>query len=126
VKHPIQPLAKDKQGVMRFKENAIVRHLLDNGGIDLNKLAMLDFSKDDRIQFAQLIGYSLSGFAELSYVDNESYEAAELMSRKKVSAADARAKSNAALLASIRKALRKPVSELYGIHPDDLTNREDE
>jgi hypothetical protein len=125
MKHPIQPLAKDKDGVLRFKENAIVRHLLDHGGIDLNKLAVMDFGNDDRIQFAQLIGYSLSGFGELSYVDNESYEAAELMSRKKITAEDARAKTNATLLTSLRKALREPMSELYGIHPDDLSNRED-
>lgn len=125
MKHPIQPLVKDKDGVLRFKGNAIVRNLLDHGGIDMNKLAAMDFSKDDRIQFAQLIGYSLSGFGELSYVDNESYEAAELMSRKKITPEDARAKTNATLLTSLRKTLREPMSELYGIHPDDLSNRED-
>lgn len=127
MKHPIQPLAKDKDGVIRFKENAIVRHLLDHGGIDMNKLSVMDFSKDDRIQFAQLIGYSLSGFGELSYVDNESYVAAESMSRKKkITAEEARAKHNATLLTSLRKALREPISELYGIHHDDLITREDE
>ena len=30
MKHPIQPLEK-KDGVLRFKQNAIVRHLLDHG-----------------------------------------------------------------------------------------------
>lgn len=62
---------------MRFKANAIVRHLLDNGGIDLNAIAMLSFSQEDREQFAQLIGYSLSGFGELSYVSDETYNAAD-------------------------------------------------
>lgn len=121
MKHPIQPLAKDKQGVLRFKGNAIVQHLLDHGGIDMNKLAVLDFSKDDRIQFAQLIGYSLSGFGELSYVDNESYAAAEAMSKKGMSPAAARAKHNSDLLKSLRQALREPMAELFEVHPDDLT-----
>jgi hypothetical protein len=62
---------------LRFKANAIVRHLLDNGGIDLNAIAMLSFSQEDREQFAQLIGYSLSGFGELSYVSDETYNAAD-------------------------------------------------
>ena len=28
MKHPVQPLEKDKQGILRFKENRIVRFLL--------------------------------------------------------------------------------------------------
>lgn len=57
---PIQPIEKDANQTLRFKANAIVKYLLDNGGIDMNKLAVLDFSVEDRQQFAQLIGYSLS------------------------------------------------------------------
>lgn len=34
--HPIQPLEADKQHSFRFKENKIVKHLLDHGGIDMN------------------------------------------------------------------------------------------
>ena len=75
--HFTQPLKKDAQGVIRFKANEIVRYLLDNGGIDLNQLACLDFTDEDRQQFAQLIGYSLSGYGELSYVSDEAYDAAE-------------------------------------------------
>jgi hypothetical protein len=37
----------------------------------------MDFSDEDRIQFAQLVGYSLSGFSELSYIDDATYEQAE-------------------------------------------------
>lgn len=48
-------------------------HLLDNGGIDMNKLACIDFSDKDREQFAQLIGYSLSGLGELSYASDDAY-----------------------------------------------------
>lgn len=69
--HPVQPLVIDDHGVLRFKSNGIVRYLMDNGGIDMNKIAMLDFSQEDREQFAELIGYSHSGFADLSYVSDE-------------------------------------------------------
>lgn len=75
-KHPIQPLYKDPYGVMRFKENKIVSFLLDVGPNDLNSLAFMNFSNEDREQFAMLIGYSLSGFGELSYVSDKTYERA--------------------------------------------------
>lgn len=79
---PLQPLYKDAHGVIRFQANAIVRYLLDEGGIDMNMLAALPFSQADREQFAQLIGYSLSGFSELSYVRDETYERAAEKARK--------------------------------------------
>ena len=68
MKHPRQPVEEDKYGTLRFKQNKIVAFLLDNGGIDMNKLAVTDFSDEDRCQFAQLIGYSQCGYEELSYV----------------------------------------------------------
>jgi hypothetical protein len=74
VKNPIQPTVKDEHGRVRFKENKIVSFLLDNGGLDMNKLAVLDFTVDDREQFAQLIGYSLDGYGMLSYVTDETYD----------------------------------------------------
>lgn len=74
--HPVQPLYKDEHGVVRFKGNAIVRFLLENGPYDLNRLGLMGFSQDDREQFAQLIGYSLCGFGDLGYVSNETYERA--------------------------------------------------
>jgi hypothetical protein len=73
---PMQPLVVDRQGTVRFAENAVVRHLLDKGSIDLNALAVEEFSDADRAQFAQLIGYSVSGYGELHYVSDESYERA--------------------------------------------------
>ena len=79
VEHPIQPLYKDAQGVVRFKANHIVCHLLDFGGIDMNKLALMDFPREDREQFAQLIGYSHTGFGELPYTSDEIYAAAYTM-----------------------------------------------
>ena len=76
MKHPIQPLDLDEHETLRFKANAIVRFLLDAGPFDMNQLAQMTFSQEDREQFAQLIGYSLSGFGELSYVSDETYERA--------------------------------------------------
>jgi hypothetical protein len=67
----------DDHHVLRFKENAIVRFLLDAGKFDMNDLALMPFSREDREQFAQLIGYSHSGFGELSYVSDETWELAE-------------------------------------------------
>ncbi len=77
-RHPIQPLyVCETDGLLRFKPNAIVRYLLDNGGIDMNQIACLDFSQDDRAQFAQLIGYSHRGFGTLSYASDRIYNEAE-------------------------------------------------
>ena len=124
MKNPIQPLAKDAKGVLRFKENAIVRHLLDSHpACDMNRLACLAFSDDDRQQFAQLIGYSLDGYGSLaSYVSDEAYAAAAHM----VEGLDERDARIAALeqkLAEVRAAadaLREPVARLLEMHPDDL------
>ena len=74
--HPVQPLYVDPRGVHRFKKNAIVDFLLENGPFDLNQIARKGFSNEDQEQFAQLIGYSLSGFGELSYVSNKTYKRA--------------------------------------------------
>jgi hypothetical protein len=118
-KNPIQPIVT-VQGVARFKPNAIVNHLLEKGGIDLNMLAVMDFSQDDREQFAQLIGYSLSGFSELSYVSDETYSAATRMLHDGNTDHEARAKALRTQLDEVKKGMRKAVATLYGIHPDDL------
>lgn len=75
-KHPMQPIVLVK-GVARFKANALVRYLLDNGGLDLNDLAKLpNIPDEDHAQLAQLIGYSVSGYGDLSYaVDVEAADA---------------------------------------------------
>lgn len=70
-RHPMQPVIVAKDGVHRFKENAIVRHLLDAGPFDMNTIAMMDFTREDREQFAQLIGYSVSGACDLGYMGEE-------------------------------------------------------
>lgn len=74
--HPMQPLVKDDQGVVRFKKNAIVQFLLDDGPNDMNRLARIPFSKEDCEQFYQLIGYSVCGYCDLSTVSSESKDTA--------------------------------------------------
>jgi len=73
---PCQPTIIDKHGVERFRENLIVRYLLDNGPFDMNHIAIRGFPDADQEQFAQLIGYSVSGFGDLSYVTDETYDRA--------------------------------------------------
>ena len=121
MKHPIQPIAPDEHGTLRFKANAIVRHLLDHGGLDMNKLAVIDFTQEDREQFAQLIGYSLSGYSELSYVSDESYETARVMSESGQSEAESRIEYLERTLGKVRDGLREIVPAVFRIHPDDLT-----
>lgn len=121
--HPIQPLEFDGHGVLRFKSNAIVRYLLDNGGIDMNKLAMLDFSQEDREQFAQLIGYSHSGSGDLGYVSDEVWCTAQGMHKKGESELEARNRYLRERIKEAQDGIREGAAVLFGIHPDDL-NRE--
>lgn len=121
VRQPMQPVITDPHGVLRFHGNAIVRHLLDHGGIDLNQLACIDFPQEDREQFAQLIGYSLSGFGELSYVRNTTYEAAAAMADLELSELEARLKVATDTLEELRAKMREIVPLMFHIHPDDLT-----
>lgn len=76
---PMQAVITDDRGVLRFKANTLVRALLDHGketGLGLNELAQQEHCAEDRMQLAQLIGYSLSGYGTLSYVTDASYEQA--------------------------------------------------
>jgi len=77
MKHPMQQQYKDSAGVIRFTKNAIVEFLLEDGPFDMNQLSRMSFSEEDRAQFAQLIGYSRSGFCDLSYVSDEACAQAE-------------------------------------------------
>jgi hypothetical protein len=121
--NPIQPIELDDKGVPRFKKNAIVRFLLDNGGYDMNDLYVMDFSREDREQFAQLIGYSLGGFSELSYVTDETYEAAENMFKGGLSEKDARIKQledKLQFYKDSQEKLRKPIADFFGVDEDNL------
>ena len=67
----MQPVIIDGHGTHRFQANAVVRYLLDHGGLDLNKLAIAyqagdGFPAEDMRQFMQLIGYSVSGMSGLT------------------------------------------------------------
>lgn len=82
---PMQPIVRDGKGVIRFQENAIVRTLIDyctNKGLSMNELALMNFRREDREQFAQLIGYSVSGFGELGYVRPSTLRRAEEIAAK--------------------------------------------
>lgn len=123
-KHPIQPLEVDAHGVIRFKANAVVRYLLDKGGLNMNDIAMQDFSQEDREQFAQLIGYSHSGSGDLGYVSNEVWYAAREMYEKGIPELEAR---NLVLREQIQQAksgMREGIAVLFGIHQDDLSRSE--
>ena len=106
---PMQPVVKDEDGVLRFRENAIIRHIVDHAGdvvhpgaptidpdtgqpfhqgrLDLGKLMTMDFMQEDREQFAQLMGYSITGYHELSYVSDESAAQASALAHEIVPAA---------------------------------------
>lgn len=101
---PMQPVRDDGRGVLRFRGNAIIRYIVDNaakvvhpgsphidpetgrrmheGTLDLCKLAVMDFPQEDREQFAQLMGYSVAGYHELSYVSDESAAEASKLARE--------------------------------------------
>ena len=77
---PMQPIVRDEDGTMRFRKNKLVRYLLDRGPHDLNYLAMLpDVPREDWEQFAQLIGYSVSGFGDLDYASEDQTDRADLI-----------------------------------------------
>lgn len=70
-KHPMQPMEFDRDGVLRFKKNAIIDWLFNTGRLDLNLIAATEFSDEDQRQLAQLLGYSVSGYGDLSYVSRK-------------------------------------------------------
>lgn len=123
MKNPIQPLHLTEQGHIRFKQNKIVRDLLDfatERGFGLNEIALRGYSYDDQIQLAQLIGYSLSGFGDLSYVDNQTYEAAHAMYHDGKTEQQARIEYLESVIADLREKLRGPMAMLFEVHENDL------
>lgn len=84
-KHPMQPIEIYVDGIVRFKRNRIVCHLLNvasRHGVDMNELVRLGFSKEDHSQFAQLLGYSVSGFGELPYAHKKDVAKADFEASK--------------------------------------------
>ena len=82
VRHPMQPMYVDEQKVLRFKRNKIIDWLFNTGKLDLNTIGATDFPKEDRQQLAQLLGYSLNGYGELSYVTDKAYDRARKQAEK--------------------------------------------
>ena len=124
MKHPIQPIQEDANGHPRFKMNPIVRKLLDDGPFNMNDIYVwaMDgkISKDDQAQFAQLIGYSLSGFSELGYVDDETYNTASRMWETGETEEQAKIKTLQGIIDKVREGVRQIAPAVFRIHPDDL------
>lgn len=80
---PMRPIALDQDGRPRFQENVVVRRLFDRAsehGYNMNHLrseADLHSAQADWEEFLQLIGYSTSGYGELSIVSAASVIAAD-------------------------------------------------
>lgn len=78
LKHPRQPIGWAGD-VIRFKENKIISWMLNMGGegkkFNLNDIVLKyhlgEFNQEDLVQLDQLIGYSVSGFGDLSYVPQD-------------------------------------------------------
>ena len=89
LRHPMQPIGVDKHGVVRFKPNAIIEWLFETGKLDMNLVAVMAgnkvFNKEDQMQLAQLLGYSVSGYGDLSYVSRESLDEADNIAEKLMS-----------------------------------------
>ena len=80
--YPIQPI-KDA----RFEQNPIVNWLCSEVS-DMNKISIYaqQNNVDDKYQeqIAQLVGYSIGGYGDLSYVTDESYYRAQSIHDKQV------------------------------------------
>lgn len=115
-KFPMQPVTEG-----RFVPNPMVEYLLDNGGIDMNDLARMPFTDAAREQFAQLIGYSVSGTSTLGYVSNDTFDAAcQMLDNPGMDWKDAKIESLETTLETVREGMKHLVPELFQIHPDDL------
>jgi len=124
-RNPIQPLIEDGHGVVRFKANKIVEWLCDQRPQCMNEIARMDFTDDDRCQFAQLIGYSHSGSGDLGYVDDYTWHAAKESTDTPFQSAQARIKYLEDLIAEIRNELKSPIARLFDVHPENLSSERD-
>lgn len=84
---PLQPFEVDEHAILRFRQNSLVRYMLEEGrraGVfDLQRLADLPgVSRAEFAQLLQLIGYSLSGYEEHVLVSRSEWERAAEAARK--------------------------------------------
>ena len=81
LKHPQQPIGTAEDGVVRFKGNSIIQDLFRSRALDLNEISRRirrgDFPKEDYVQLTQLLGYSVSGWGDLSTSPPEMVAAAD-------------------------------------------------
>ena len=120
MKHQPMQEVESINGVLRFRRNKIIDFLFNSGALDLNKIAVMEFPQEDRIQLAQLLGYSLSGFGELSYVDETSYQLAYAKAERTGDEKDLLIAVLQERLQKAKDGMRSAVAELYEICPDDL------
>lgn len=78
-KHKMQKIKIDAYGTARFVSNDIVDQLLEKypGGLNDLTVNCYDASAEDWEQLYQLIGYSVSGYGELSRVSEKSKDRAD-------------------------------------------------
>ncbi len=116
---PIQPLETDKHGILRFRENKCVVALMKQvealGGSWSECLYADGVETADRVQFAQLHGYSLSGFGDLGHVPETDLQAAREMHEAGKSELQARHEVLERQLNTLKNLMRPAVSELYGV-----------
>lgn len=87
--HPMQPVALDARGVLRFKKNAIVEWIHEERPTKIEmlntimaKVATGEFTRQDAIQYYQLLGVSVGMLAECHFVnDSEVQEFHGMMER---------------------------------------------
>jgi hypothetical protein len=123
----MQPIRLDKHGTTRFVANACVEWVVDKldsiGYQTMNELAMdCKAAPEERQQFAQLIGYSVSGYCDLNYVDRQ----ARLEANAAADTLDGGDPKDLIInelrkeLAELRKCIRTAAVAAFDIHPDDL------
>ena len=80
---PMQPIELVPNGVPRFQENRLVRALQEHGkgkGLGLHELGLIygdDSFRAEWVQLMQLIGYSVSGFGDLSCATADAIDEAD-------------------------------------------------
>ena len=75
-KNPMKPIGYDQNNIVRFKANSVIQWLCGEGKLDLNQMAIKQFPIEDQQQIAQLLGYSVCGYCDLSYATDKSKDEA--------------------------------------------------
>ncbi|HYX21035.1 MAG TPA: hypothetical protein VFA98_09355 [Thermoanaerobaculia bacterium] len=95
MRQPRQPIGFDEDGIVRFKANEIVRLLLEESkkhGFGLNEIARAVLTEEvpigDAVQFWQLLGYSVSGYGDLSFIPKKEIEMCDALAAMVLSEAE--------------------------------------